>query len=134
MVLDGHVQAIYGIDFSPNGYALYLNILRVSLTPVSGTKSPPVQATTQYEYGTCDPLKPYILYLHTPQTSLTSGSSVTTRCTPPNPTFQNQKMLRWKTRQQEQIRHQLPLLPRQQQRNGIFVQVYILPVQDTTAL
>ena len=55
MVLDGHVQAIFGISFSPNGYAtLHLGTQRpIDVVLYADTRSPQVQETIPFVYGTC---------------------------------------------------------------------------------
>ena len=60
MVLDGHVQAIFSIAFSPNGYVDLLSscVTIVSTTYPPDTKSLPAPGTIPSEYGTCVRSKP----------------------------------------------------------------------------
>lgn len=79
MVLDGHAQGIFGIDFSPNGYVRSPCLLpdtNSTSTSSADIKSPQARVMILSEYGTCVLFKPSTPSLHTNQLSLTSSSSV----------------------------------------------------------
>lgn len=59
MVLDGHVQAIFGIAFSPNGWVFYTKTKLPTIADVMlwvpVIKLRPAQVMTRSGYGTCVP-------------------------------------------------------------------------------
>jgi hypothetical protein len=83
MVLDGHVQAIYAVSFSPNGF-VNLNILFPSaiLTYRTGIRLQRVQVMILYEYGICGRSRRSTPSPRIYLTSQTFGSSVLPKAYP----------------------------------------------------